>query len=64
MKLPIPQKDNEGLHLKVDVFEERGSLDLARLRVFLRVLLLPELLQELYHLTHIELFASLKRVCI
>ena len=65
MKLPIPQEDNEGLHLKVDLLEERGSLDLARLRHLLRrVLLLSEHLQELYHLPHTELLASLERVSI
>ena len=65
MKLPIPQEDNEGLHLKVDLLEQRGSLDLTRLRHLLRrVILLSEHLQELYHLPHTELLASLERVII
>ena len=65
MKLPIPQEDNESLHLKVDLLEDRGPLDLARLLILLRrVLLLSEHLQELYHLPHTELLASLERVSI
>jgi hypothetical protein len=43
--LTIPQEHNEGLHLKVDVLEERRSFDLASLWHLLRwVLLLLELL--------------------
>ena len=65
MKLPIPQEDNERLHLKVDLLEDRGPLDFARLLILLqRVLLLSEHLQELYHLPHTELLASLERVSI
>jgi hypothetical protein len=63
--LTIPQEHNEGLHFKVDILEERRSLDIASLRHLLRrLLLVSELLQEPYHLTHTELLASLKRVCI
>ncbi len=65
MKLPIPQEDNEGLLIKFDLLEERGSLDLTRLwHLLRRVLLLSEHLQELYHLPHTELLASLERVSI
>jgi hypothetical protein len=45
IQLAIPQEHDEGLHLKVDVLEERRSLDLASLRHLLRrVLLLLKLL--------------------
>jgi hypothetical protein len=62
-QLAIPQEHDEGLHLKVDVLEERRSLDLSRLRfLFRRVLLFSEVLQELNHLANIELLTSLYRV--
>ena len=65
MKLPIPQGDYEGLHLKIDLLEERGSLHLTRVwHLLLRLLLFSEHLQELYHLPHTELLASLERVSI
>ena len=58
--LAIPQEDDECLHLKVDVLEERRSLDLARLLLFLvLVLMLSKLLQELYHLPYMELLGAL-----
>jgi hypothetical protein len=58
--LTIPQEDNKCLHLKVDVLEEWRSLDLARLLLFLvLVLMLSKLLQELYHLPYMELLGAL-----
>ena len=46
IQLAIPQEHDEGLHLKVDILEERRSLDLPRFEVLLeRVILLSELLQ-------------------
>ena len=47
IQLAIPQEHDEGLHLKVDILEERRSLDLTRLQLMLwRVFLLSELLKE------------------
>ena len=44
-QLAIPQEHDEGLHLKVDVLEERRSLDHSRFEVLLgRMLLLSDLL--------------------
>mgnify|MGYP007006642964 CR=1 FL=1 len=48
INLTIPQEDNEGLHLEVDVLEEGRPLDLARLLLLLlKVLLISELFQVL-----------------
>ncbi len=48
INLTIPQEDNIGLHLEVDVLEEGRPLDLARLLLLLlKVLLISELFKVL-----------------